>query len=174
MPPTLIRPALECPARVVLSGQWALRFRGFEPHAGTPCPRRKRYTVGERRRVRRCSCSMLDGLVPPWSALTCPYRMLDPAVPVMEATEPRNRYNPADPPDRPVDWSILAQRQPSASLIIVGHIRPQDSPQVGFPEDDHMIKAFPSDRADKPLDISVLWRLRRRWSIPDAHCSRTA
>ena len=48
MPPTLILPALECPTRVVPSGQWALRFRGFEPHAGTPCPRRKRYTVGER------------------------------------------------------------------------------------------------------------------------------
>ena len=105
---------------------------------------------------------------------TCPYRKLDPAVLVMEATDSRNRYNPTEPPDRPMDWSILAQRLMSASLIIVGHIRPQDSPQVGFPEDDHMVKAFPSDRADESLDISVLpWRPRCRWSIPDAHCSQT-
>src|SRR5258708_3453395 len=49
----------------------------------------------------------------------CPYSKLDPAVLVMEATESRNRYNPTEPPDRAMDWSILAQRQMSASLIIV-------------------------------------------------------
>ena len=43
-------------------------------------------------------------------------------------------------------WSVLAQRQMRAGLIVVDHLRPQDLPQVGLPEDDHMVEAFPSDR----------------------------
>src|SRR6266404_6000095 len=85
---------------------------------------------------------------------TCPYHKLNPAVLVMETAEGRSRYDPTEQLDWSMDRSVLAQRQMSASLIIVGHIRPQDSPQVSFPEDDHIVEAFPPDRADEPLDIS--------------------
>jgi hypothetical protein len=63
---------------------------------------------------------------------------------------------PPNPLDRTMDWSILAQRQMSASLVVVVHIRPQDSPQVSLPEDDHMVEAFPSDRTDEPFNLSIL------------------
>ena len=37
-------------------------------------------------------------------------------------------------------------------------------------EDDDMIKAFPSDRADQPFSMSILpWRSRRGWSVTNAH-----
>ncbi len=46
---------------------------------------------------------------------------------------------------------------------------------MGFPEDDQMVEAFPSDRADEPLNVSILpGRLWRRGSVPDAHCSQMA
>jgi hypothetical protein len=54
---------------------------------------------------------------------------------------PRSRYDPTEPLDRTMDWSILAQRQMSASLVVVVHIRPQDSPQVSFPEDEWSSRA---------------------------------
>ena len=71
----------------------------------------------------------------------------------MEAAEYRSRYNPPEPLDWSMDRSVLAQRQMSAGLIVVGHIRLQDLPHVGFPEDDHMVEAFPSDRPDQPLNV---------------------
>jgi hypothetical protein len=73
-----------------------------------------------------------------------------------------------------VDWNVLAQRKMSASLVAVRQIRLQVSPQVGFPEDDHMVEAFSPDRADEPLNVSNLpGRPWCRGSIPDAHCSQT-
>ena len=43
-------------------------------------------------------------------------------------------------------------------LIIVGSIRAYDSAQVRFTEHDHVVQAFPADRADEPLDICILPR----------------
>src|SRR4029077_20901122 len=71
-------------------------------------------------------------------------------------------------------WSVLAQRQMCASLVVIAHIRSQNLPQVGLAGHDHMVEAFPSDRTDEPLDISILpGRPRCCGSIPDAHCSQT-
>ena len=74
----------------------------------------------------------------------------------MEATESWSRNDPTEPLDRTMDWSILAQRQMSASLVVEAHIRQQDSPQVSFPEDDHRVEAFSSDRTDEPFNVSIL------------------
>src|SRR4051812_40576207 len=42
-------------------------------------------------------------------------------------------------------------------------------------EDDHMIKALASDRADRSFGIAVLpWRSRRCWSVANAHRSDAA
>ena len=77
----------------------------------------------------------------------------------MEATESWSRNDPTEPLDRTMDWSIFAQRQMSAGLVVVAHIRPQDSPQVSLPEDDQMVEAFPSDRTDELFNVSILpWR----------------
>ncbi|WMT74537.1 hypothetical protein [Bradyrhizobium sp. Ash2021] len=43
-------------------------------------------------------------------------------------------------------------------------------PKMLLAKYDDMVKAVPSDRADQPFTISVLpRRLRRSWTIPDAH-----
>jgi hypothetical protein len=55
-----------------------------------------------------------------------------------------------------MDWSVLAERKVSASLVVIRQIRLQDSPQVGFPEDNHVVKAFPPDRADEPFNVPIL------------------
>jgi hypothetical protein len=42
--------------------------------------------------------------------------------------------------------------------------------QVSLAEDDDMIKAFPSDRADQPFSMSILpWRSWPGWSVANAH-----
>ena len=41
---------------------------------------------------------------------------------------------------------------------------------MSLAEDDDMIKAFPSDRADQPFSMSILpWRSWRGWSVTNAH-----
>jgi hypothetical protein len=40
--------------------------------------------------------------------------------------------------------------------------------QVSLVEDDNMIKAFPSDRADQEFCV-LPWRSRRGWSVTNAH-----
>jgi hypothetical protein len=72
----------------------------------------------------------------------CPYHKLDPAKLVMRATESRSRYDSTESLDRAMVWSVLAQGQMSTSLVVGTHVRPQDSPQEGFSEDDHMVGAF--------------------------------
>ena len=58
--------------------------------------------------------------------------------------------------------------------MVVAHVRLQSLPQVGFPEEDHMVEASPSDRTDEPLNVTILpGRPRRRGSISDPLCSET-
>jgi hypothetical protein len=44
----------------------------------------------------------------------------------------------------------------SSRLIIIGGICAQDPAQVYFTEHDHMVEAFPADRANKSLNVSIL------------------
>ena len=69
---------------------------------------------------------------------------------------------------------VLVQRPMGPRLIIVGSICAYDSAQVRFTKHDHVVHAFPADRADEPLDICIL----PRWSgcdrsIPNARGART-
>jgi hypothetical protein len=57
-----------------------------------------------------------------------------------------------------------------AGAIVILHIRKEYVAQVSLAEDDDMIKAFPSDRADQPFSMSILpWRSWRGWSVANAH-----
>src|SRR5476651_485875 len=57
-----------------------------------------------------------------------------------------------------------------AIAIVILHVRKEYVAQVSLAEDDDMIKAFPSDRADQPFSVSILpWRARRGWSVANAH-----
>ena len=81
----------------------------------------------------------------------------------MEVTEYRSRYDPTEPLDRAMDWSVLAQRKMSTSLIVIRQIRLKESPWVGVPEDDHVIEALTADASQKPFAHGVHQRrLNRR------------
>ncbi len=51
---------------------------------------------------------------------------------------------------------VLVQGTMSSRLIIVSGIRAEDPAQVRFPEYDHVVQALPADRANGPLNVSVL------------------
>src|SRR4030081_3685268 len=56
--------------------------------------------------------------------------------------------------------------------IIIGGISASDPAQVRFAKHDHVVETFAADRADEPLDVSIL--PGRSWCdrmVPNAHCT---
>ena len=73
------------------------------------------------------------------------------------------------------DRRILVQGQVRARLIVVVQVGPQQVTEVALAKDNHVINAFPPDRPDQPLRISVLPRRPRGCgSISDAHGANTS
>ena len=98
------------------------------------------------------------------------YRKLDSAILVVKAAEDRLRRDGADALNRAMKRGVLVQRSMSSRLIIIGGICAEDSAQVRFAEYDHAVQALPADRADEPLNVSVLpGRSECDRSIPNAH-----
>ena len=62
----------------------------------------------------------------------------------------------ADPLDRPMARRILIQGQMRSEFVIIRGVGGKDSTQMGVAEDDDVIEAFPPDRADQSLRMSVL------------------
>src|ERR1700721_2023735 len=60
-------------------------------------------------------------------------------------------------------------------LVIIFHVREQQVTEVALAEYNNVVKAFPSDRTDRPFSISILPRgTRRCWSVANAHRSEPA
>jgi hypothetical protein len=55
-----------------------------------------------------------------------------------------------------MERGVLVQRSMGPRLIIVGSVRTYDSAQVRLTEYDHVVQAFSADRANEPLNVSVL------------------
>ena len=77
---------------------------------------------------------------------------------------------------RPTVWMA---RETGASvparLIVVIQIRPQQMTEMALAKDNHGVDAFPPDRPDQPLRISVLPRRPRGCgAIADAHGMNTS
>ena len=54
--------------------------------------------------------------------------------------------------------------------LVVADVRAQDPPQRDFVEHNYMIQAFPTDRANQPLHVSILpRRMRSRQDFFDVH-----
>ena len=65
---------------------------------------------------------------------------------------------------------ILVEREVRASLVIVREVPGQDATQMSFAQDEDMIQALASDRADEPLREGILpWAVRRREDFLDLH-----
>src|ERR1022692_4314468 len=95
----------------------------------------------------------------------------DSFVAMVQSTNLRNFDDPSrlDWLNWTTDGRIFAQRQMSPRSLVVFEVRFQDSAQTGFIQDDHMIQALATDRADQPLDVGVLPRgLRCRENFPNA------
>src|SRR5260221_10095525 len=68
---------------------------------------------------------------------------------------------------------VLVQRSMGPRLIIVGNIGAYDPAQVRFPEHDDVVQALPADRANEPLNVSVLpGRSRGDRPIANAHSAQ--
>ena len=67
-------------------------------------------------------------------------------------------------------WTILAEREMCPALVVILKIIRQHTAQVTLIEDDDVIEAFATDRADDALDIGVLpWRSRCSDNLLDRH-----
>ena len=74
-----------------------------------------------------------------------------------------------------MERAILGQGSMSSLLVVEARVGGEDPAQVRFAQDHDMVQAFSSDRADQPLRVPILpGRLRRRWSIADAHGRKTS
>lgn len=76
----------------------------------------------------------------------------------MQTTHVRNRDDRvvARRLDSPRDRRILIQRQVSPPLVVVDEITLQVAAERAFVPDDHVVEAFPADRADDPFDERTL------------------
>ena len=74
----------------------------------------------------------------------------------MKAAQDRLRGDGAEALDRTMNRSILLQRSMCPRFIIIGGVCAEDPAQMRFTEHDHVVEAFPSDRADKSLNVSIL------------------
>jgi hypothetical protein len=72
------------------------------------------------------------------------------------------------------DWHILVQGEVSSALIVVARITPQQMAQMLLAEHDDMVKAVPSDRADRPFAISVLPNLCSQQCARPEHSEQCA
>ena len=56
------------------------------------------------------------------------------------------------------DRRVLRQSQMSSGLVVVNQVGVQDATQVPLVENDNVIQALSTDRADYPLNVPVLPR----------------
>src|SRR5262249_43864733 len=71
---------------------------------------------------------------------------LDSAILVMKAAEKRSRCDGAEPLNRPMNRSVLAQSPMSPRLVVGGKLA-KDPAQMGITEHNHVVETFPSDSA---------------------------
>jgi len=91
---------------------------------------------------------------------------------MMKATDFSNRDDLAE--FRPLNWSavgcVLVERQVSAGPMIVGEVRGQDASQMPLGENDDMVQALASHRANEPLREGILpGTARGRDDFTDPH-----
>jgi hypothetical protein len=86
----------------------------------------------------------------------CVYRKLNSAIMVVKAAEDRLRCDGADALNCAMKRGVLVQRSMSPQLIIIDGICAEDGAQARFTERDHVVQAFPADRANESLNVSIL------------------
>src|SRR5262249_2122868 len=87
----------------------------------------------------------------------------------------RMRNNIPEALDRPSTRGVLAKRNVSPHVIILGRVFRKNSPQVLGVQHDQMIGALAPDRANQAFNITILpRRAERGGSVPDPHGSHAS
>jgi len=90
----------------------------------------------------------------------------------MKAAENRPRCDGAEPLNRPMNGSVLAQSSMSSRFIVVGDKLAKDPAQVALTEHNQLVETFPSDRADQSLRVPILpRRAKSNGFVANAHGS---
>jgi hypothetical protein len=74
----------------------------------------------------------------------------------MQSAEDRPRGELTEPLNGPTVRRILVQRQMRSVVVVITDVGTRNSTQVSVAEDDDVIGAFPADRADHSLGMSIL------------------
>src|SRR5262249_44433216 len=83
-------------------------------------------------------------------------------VTVMKTAELRDCDDPADTRDLPREGTLLVQPQMGPGTMVVAEIRSQGSLQMLRVQDDEVVQAVSSYRADQAFDVGVLPGTPRR------------
>jgi ABC transporter substrate binding protein/Transposase IS66 family len=75
---------------------------------------------------------------------------------VVEAAEERDRDDRADRLDRAVDRGVFRKSEVDTGAVVVVGVGTEDLAKMGFAQDQDMVQAFSSDRADEPFGVTVL------------------
>ena len=123
--------------------------------------------AGGQKEESRCVC------VGRWRSTSAVLRLRRPAdVAMMQATDFWNLHDSArrGELDGPDIRGILVEREMRASPVIVREVRGQDASQMPLAENDSMVEALASHRADEPLREGILPRaVGRREDFVDPH-----
>src|SRR6516162_9285475 len=84
------------------------------------------------------------------------------SVTVMKIAELRDCDDPADTRDRPKEWTLLVEPPMGPGPMVVTEIRSQGSLQMSRVQDDEVVQAVSSYRADQAFDVGVLPGTPRR------------
>ena len=99
----------------------------------------------------------------------------DSAILVMKAAENRSRCDGAEPLNRPMNGSVLAQSSMRPRFIVIGDKLAKDPGQMGLTQHNQVVETFPSDRANQSLRIPILpRRARRNGLVANAHGPQSA
>ena len=77
---------------------------------------------------------------------------------MVKSAKNRRHGDLSEPLNRAVAGRILGQGQMGPRPVVICGIRRKNSAQMVFAKDDDVIEAFPADRADQPLRMSILPR----------------
>ena len=80
-----------------------------------------------------------------------------PHVPVVQSTDTRERHDVAGLRrlDLALRGGVRLQRHVRPVGVIVAEVHSENSPKMLLVENDHMVEAFPADRADESLDVRI-------------------
>jgi hypothetical protein len=87
---------------------------------------------------------------------TCRYQLSYPGILVVEAAEEGDRDDRADRLDRAADRGVFRKSEVDTGAVVVVGVGTEDLAKMGFAQDQDMVQAFSSDRADEPFGVTVL------------------